>query len=83
MNYVLSFRTQSWLSLKPEQKANVVSLIARWWDDCEEYVVEDMDAMLADLDHQMETYFRNNTDEGVFETACDIYGIDVTKYIKG
>ena len=42
-----------------------------------------MDAMLADLDHQMETYFRNNTDEGVFETACDIYGIDVTKYIKG
>ncbi len=83
MNYVLSFRTKSWLDLKPEQKANVVSLIARWWDDYEGYVVEDLDAMLADLDHQMETYFRNNVDEGVFQTACDIYQRDVSKYLKG
>lgn len=83
MNYVLSFRTKSWLDLKPEQKANVVSLIARWWDAYEGYVVADLDAMLADLDRQMETYFRNNTDEGTFQTACDIHDIDVSNYIKG
>ena len=83
INYVLSFRTKSWLELKPEQKANVVSLIARWWEAVDGYVVEDLDAVLADLDHQMETYFRNNIDEGVFQTACDIYKIDVSKYVVG
>jgi hypothetical protein len=83
MSYVLSFRTKSWLNLKQEQKERVVSIIARWWDDVDGYVVEDFDALLADLDHQMETYFRNNVDEGVFQTACDIYGIDVSKFIKG
>lgn len=83
MNYILSFRTKSWLDLKPQQKEKVVSIIARWWEDVDGYVVEDFDAMIADLDHQMETYFRNEVDEGVFQTACDIYDIDVTNYIKG
>lgn len=83
MNYVLSFRTKSWLALKQEQKEKVISIMARWWDEVDSYVVEDFDAVLADLDHQMETYFRNNVDEGVFQTACDIYEIDLSNYIMG
>lgn len=83
INYVLSFRTKSWLALKSEQKEKVVSIMARWWDEVDGYVVEDFDAVLADLDHQMETYFRNNVDEGVFQTACDIYDIDISNYIMG
>jgi len=83
INYVLSFRTKSWLALKKEQKEKVISIMARWWDMVDGYVVEDFDAVLADLDHQMETYFRNSVDEGIFQTACDIYGIDISKYIMG
>lgn len=83
INYVLSFRTKSWLALKQDQKEKVISIMARWWDEVDGYVVEDFDAVLADLDHQMETYFRNSVDEGVFQTACDIYGIDISKYIMG
>lgn len=83
INYVISFRTKSWLELRTEQKEIVVSIIARWWDEVDGYVVEDFDEMLAALDHQMETYSRNNVDEGVFQTACDIYEIDVSKYIMG
>ena len=83
INYVLSFRTKSWLALKQEQKEKVVSIMARWWDEVDGYVVEDFDAVLEDLNHQMETYFRNSVDEGVFQTACDIYGIDISNYIMG
>ena len=81
-NYVLSIRTESWLDLEPEQKDEVLSIIARWWDLVDGYVVEDFDSVIADLDHQMETYFRNSVDEGILQTACDIYGLDVTKYIQ-
>ena len=81
-NYVLSIRTESWLDLKQEQKEEVISIMARWWDVVDGYVVEDFDAVLADLDHQMETYFRNGVDEGILQTACDIYGIDVSKYAQ-
>ncbi len=81
-NYVLSIRTQSWLDLKQEQKEEVVSIMARWWDVVDGYVVEDFDAVLADLDYQMGTYSRNSVDEGILQTACDIYGLDVSKYIQ-
>lgn len=83
INYVLSFRTKSWLALKQTQKEAVISIMARWWDEVDGYVVADFDAVLADLDHQMETYSRNNVDEGVFQTACDIYQLDLSHYIKG
>lgn len=83
INYVLSFRTKSWLALNREQKEKLVSIMTRWWDEVSGYVLEDFDAALADLDHQMETYFRNGVDEGVFQTACDIYGIDLSRYIMG
>ncbi len=83
VNYVLSFRTKSWLALKQEQKEKIISIMTRWWDEIDGYVVEDFDAVLADLDHQMETYFRNNVDEGVFQTACDIYEINPSNYIMG
>ena len=83
INYVISLRTESWLALNQDQKSNVVSLMARWWDVVDGYVVEDFDAVLADLDHQMETYHRNKVDEGVFQTACDIYSINISHYIMG
>lgn len=82
-NYALSFRTKSWLELRQESKEKVIFIIARWWEEVDGYVVEDFDELLAALDHQMETYYRNSVDEGVFQTACDIYGIDVSKYIMG
>ncbi len=81
-NYVLSIRTESWLDLKQEQKEEIISIMARWWDVVDGYVVEDFEAVLADLDHQMETYFRNGVDEGILQTACDIYGLDISKYIQ-
>ncbi len=81
-NYVLSIRTQSWLDLKQEQKEEVISIMARWWDVVDGYIVENFDSVLADLDHQMETYSRNGVDEGILQTACDIYGLDVSKYIQ-
>lgn len=81
-SYVISIRTESWLDLTQEKKEEVISLIARWWDIVDGYIVEDFDAMLADLDHQMETYFRNSVDEGILQTACDIYGLDANKYVQ-
>ena len=83
INYVISLRTESWLALNEDQKSDVISYIARWWDVVDGYVVEDFDALLADLDHQMATYFRNKVDEGVFRTACDIYNINISNYIMG
>lgn len=80
-NYVLSIRTESWLDLKQEKKEEIISIMARWWDTVDGYVVADFDAVLADLDHQMETYYRNGVDEGILQTACDIYGLDISKYI--
>lgn len=81
-SYVLGIRTESWLELSQEQKEEVIFIIGRWWDAVDGYVVENFDSMLADLDHQMETYHRNGVDEGILQTACDIYGMDVSKYIN-
>lgn len=37
--------------------------------------------MVSVLDHQMEQYYKNKVDESVLETACDIYKLDITKYV--
>lgn len=81
-SYVLSIRTESWLDLEEEKKYEVLFLMARWWDIVDGYIVEDYDSTLADLDHQMGTYFRNGVDEGILQTACDIYGLDASKYVQ-
>ncbi len=83
MNYLLAQTTESWLAMTNDEKNDVVILIGRWWEDYENIIVEDYDEMIETLDRQMEQYHKNNIDEGVFETACDIYKVDVTKYIKG
>lgn len=83
MTYLLEQTTESWLAMNQEEKSELVVLIGRWWEDYENIVQENYDEMVEVIDHQMEQYHKNNTDEGVFETACDIYEIDVTKYIKG
>ena len=43
------------------------------WNAQRGYVVEELDAVFADLDHHMGTYFRNIVNEGAFQTAWDIY----------
>ncbi len=79
-SYVLSIHTEEWLNLTDAQKFEVVFLIGRWWDTVDGYVVEDYDGMVEVLDHQMETYFRNKVNEGIMQTACDIYGLEFIKY---
>ena len=83
MEYVLAQYTNEWLAMSEDEKSELLSMIGRWWEDYEGHVVEDYDQMLMDMDHQMEQYFRNDVDEGVFQTACDIYGIDVSVYVMG
>lgn len=82
ISYVLSFKTKSWSELTDAQKDHVVMLIARWWEVVDGYVVPDFDALRQDLDHQMATYFRNDVNISVFETACDIRDINTDKYLK-
>lgn len=79
--YVLGQTTNTWLELSQEEKDELVVLIGRWWEACEGYIVEDYDDMVVVLDHQMEQYYSNNVDEGLMSTACDIYGLDVSKYV--
>jgi len=82
ISYILSFRTQGWLNLTDTQQDNVVSLIARWWELVDGYVVPDLDELKQDLNHQMETYFRNKVDASLFETACDIRDINTSIYLN-
>jgi hypothetical protein len=82
ISYILSFKTQSWLDLTDNQQDNVVSLIARWWELVDGYVVPDLDALKQDLNHQMATYFRNEVNASLFETACDIRVINTNKYLN-
>ena len=78
--YVLKQTTNSWLELSQMEKDDLVVLIGRWWEECENYIVEDYERMLLDLDHQMETYYRNKVNAGLMETVCDIYRLDESKY---
>jgi hypothetical protein len=82
ISYVLSFKTQSWLDLSDTQQDNVVLLIARWWDLVDCYVDPDLDRLKQDLNHQMSTYFRNQLNISLFETACDIRNINTDKYLN-
>lgn len=83
IQYLTSQTTNSWLAMTPDEKSDIVTLIGRWWEEVDGYVVADYDQMVADLDHQMEQYYRNGVDAFLFDTACDIYGMDISKYIAG
>lgn len=78
--YVLEQTTESWLEMDKDTKDALVVLIGRWWEDCENIIVEDYDDMVYVLEHQMEQYHKNGVDESVFVTACDIYDIDESIY---
>lgn len=82
ISYILSLKTQSWLDLNEAKQDETISLIVRWWESVDGYVDPDLDALKQDLNHQMETYSRNNTNMGLFETSCDIRSIDPSKYLK-
>ena len=57
-------------------------MIARWWEDYENIIVDDYDYMVDALNHQMETYYRNGVDANLFLTVCDIYGVDASHYAQ-
>lgn len=78
--YVLEQTTEAWLAMDRDTKDALVVLIGRWWEECENIIVEDYDDMVAVLEHQMEQYHKNGIDESVFVTACDIYKADASKY---
>ncbi len=80
MEYVLEQTTNSWLDMTQEEKEELVILVGRWWEDYENIIVEDYDDMIKVMDHQMETYYRNNVDANFFLTVCEIYEVDATKY---
>ena len=82
MEYVLSKTTEDWLAMTDEKKDEFVVLIGRWWEDYENRIVEDYDDMVKVIDHQMEQYHKNGVDDYVFPTVCEIYGVDVSKYVK-
>jgi len=83
ISYILSLNTQSWLALDDTKQDEAISLIARWWESVDGYVDPDLNLLKQDLNHQMETYSRNETDISLFATACDIRSIDPGKYAKG
>ncbi|MBE6008273.1 MAG: hypothetical protein E7235_03630 [Lachnospiraceae bacterium] len=74
-DYLLSQTTNTWLEMSEEEKSDFVVLIGRWFEDQNNYIVEDYDTMVEMLDRQMEQYFKNGVDEGVLSTACDIYDL--------
>lgn len=80
MEYVLAQKTEDWLAMSEDEKAELVNLIARWWEDYENIVVEDFDDMVMVVDHQMEQYHKNGVNDYVFYTICEIYDVDVTVY---
>ncbi len=82
ISYVLRFRTQSWLDLTDTEQDKVVSLIARWWELVDGYADPDLDRLKQDLNHQMSTYFRNQVNISLFETACDIRDINPSIYLN-
>ncbi|MDD4690269.1 MAG: copper amine oxidase N-terminal domain-containing protein [Eubacteriales bacterium] len=83
MQRVLDTTTNSWLKMTDKEKKEIATLINRWWFEYEGYEPADINEMIEVVDHQMEQYFKNSVDEGVFQTVCDIYGIDISKYIQG
>lgn len=82
MVYVLEQTTETWLNMDKDEKNRILVLIGRWWEDYENRIVEDYDEMIAQIDHQIEQYFKNGVDENLFITVCDIYDVDKTLYIE-
>ena len=74
---VLAQTTNTWLELPHDQKDELVVLMGRWMEDDSGYIVSDYDELIAMLDHQMETYFRNQVNTSLLETACDVLAVAV------
>ena len=74
--YVQAQTTNSWLKMTKEEKDDFVVPIGRWLEETKDYIIEDYDELVSMLDHQMEQYYRNSVDEGVFDTVCDILNIE-------
>ena len=74
--YMMSQTTNTWLELSAMEKDDLVVLIGRYLEDTRGYIVPDYDELIAMLDHQMEQYYRNDVNESVFDTVCDILGVE-------
>ena len=75
LDYMMAQTTNSWLNLTQIEKDDLVVLVGRWLEATTGFIVPDYDELISMLDHQMEQYFRNGVDEGVLQTAQDIYGL--------
>lgn len=74
--YMLAQTTNSWLELSQMEKDELVVLIGRYLEGSTGFIVEDYDDLVAMLDHQMEQYYKNGVEEGVYTTVCDIFGLE-------
>lgn len=73
--YVQEQTTNSWLAMEKMEKSDLVALMARLLEETKDYIVEDFDDLEYMLDRQMEQYFRNGVNEGVYDTVLDILGL--------
>ena len=74
--YMQTQTTNSWLEMTEMEKSDLVVLIGRYLEETKNYIVEDYDALVGMLDHQMEQYYRYNVNESVFNTVIDILDIE-------
>jgi hypothetical protein len=73
--YIMDMSTNGWLELTDEEKDEFTSLLGRWWEETEGYIVPDYDEMVMILDRQCEQYFRYDVNENLYATACDIFKV--------
>ncbi len=73
--YIMDMSTNGWLEMTDEEKDEFTSLLGRWWEETEGYIVPDYDEMVMMLDRQCEQYFRYDVNENLYTTACDIFKV--------
>ena len=82
LKYVSEQTTEDWVAMSDDEKIELVQLIADWWNENGDTVEDEDAAIVKAIDEKMQEYKKDNKDEYVFDTACELYEIDVTKYVK-
>lgn len=82
LKYVSEQTTEDWVAMSDDEKIELVQLIADWWNENGDTVEDEDAAIVKAIDEKMQEYKKDNKDEYVFDTACELYKIDATKYVK-
>lgn len=82
LKYVSEQTTEDWVAMSDDEKIELVQLIADWWNENGDTVEDEDAAIVKAIDEKMQEYKKDNKDEYVFDAACELYKIDVTKYVK-